>query len=106
MREAIGAAKALRRGRRWEAAAGAERMRRSLATLRGRRDGMRLDPADPADALAAVIAEAAADFDFGPRRRALLERIGLPPPGRAGREAEPWGPGPVSGPSTAGGGQR
>ena len=106
VREAVGARKALRRGRRWEAAAGVERMRRSLTALRGRRDGMRPDPADPAGALAAVIAEAAADFDFGPRRRALLERIGVPQPGRADGEAEPPGPGPVSGPSSAGGGPR
>jgi hypothetical protein len=55
-------------------------MRRSLLTLRGRRDSLRPDPADPAGALAAVIAEAAASFDFGPRRRVLLERIGVPRP--------------------------
>jgi Nucleotidyltransferase domain len=80
VREAVGAWKALRRGHRWEAAAGVERMRRSLLSLRGRRDGLRLDPADPAGALAAVIAEAAADFDLGPRRWALLEPIGVPRP--------------------------
>ena len=73
----------LSRGHRWEAAAGVERMRRSLLALRGRRDGLRPDPADPADpagALAAVIAEAAACADFGPWRWALLERSGVPRP--------------------------
>ncbi len=79
VRDAIGAWKMLSRGHRWEAVAGVERMRRSLLTLRGQRDSLRPDPADPADpagALATVIAEAAAYFDFGPRRWALLERIG------------------------------
>lgn len=80
VREAVGAWKALRRGHRWEAAAGVERMRRSLLSLRERRDGLRLDPADPAGALAAVIAEAAAHFDLGARRWALLELIGVPRP--------------------------
>jgi Nucleotidyltransferase domain len=80
VRDAIGAWKMLRRGHHWEAAAGVERMRRSLLILRGRRDSLRPDPADPAGALAAVIAEAAACVDFGPRRWALLERIGLPRP--------------------------
>jgi hypothetical protein len=51
-------------------------MRRSLPTLRGRRDSLPADPADPAGALAAVIAEAAACFDSGPRC-ALLERTGV-----------------------------
>jgi hypothetical protein len=77
VRDAIGAWKALSRGRRWEGVAGVERMRRSLLALRGRRDGLR---PDPAGALTAVIAEAAAHVDFGPRRCALLERIGVPPP--------------------------
>jgi predicted nucleotidyltransferase len=58
-----------------EIIAAVERMRRSLLALRGQRDSLRPDPADPAGALAAVIAEAAAYFDFGPRRRALLEQI-------------------------------
>ena len=44
-------------------------MCRSLPTLRGRRDSLRPDPADPAGALAAVIAEAAADCDSGPGAR-------------------------------------
>jgi len=55
-------------------------MRRSLPTLRGRRVSLRPDPADPAGALAAVIAEAAAYFDSGPRRCAPLERTGVPQP--------------------------
>jgi len=41
-------------------------MRRSLPTLRGRRDSLR---PGPAGALAAVIAEAAARFDSGPGAR-------------------------------------
>lgn len=75
VREAIGARKALARGRRWEATAAVERMRRSLLALRGWRDTLQLDPADPADALAAVIAETQAHYDLGPRRRALLGQI-------------------------------
>jgi predicted nucleotidyltransferase len=75
VREAIGAAKYLARGRRWEAAAAVERMRRTLVELRGRRDDLRLDPADPASALAAVLAETQAGYDLGPTRRALLDRI-------------------------------
>jgi hypothetical protein len=55
-------------------------MRRSLLILRGRRDSLRPDPADPAGALAAVIAEAGAYFDSGPRRCALLARIGVSQP--------------------------
>jgi hypothetical protein len=52
-------------------------MRQSLLSLRGRRDILLLDPADPTGAMAKVIAEAAAYFDFGPRRGALLEQIGV-----------------------------
>jgi predicted nucleotidyltransferase len=74
VRDAIGARKALARGRRWEAAAAVERMRRSLLGLRGRRDTLRLEPADPADALASVLAETQAHYDLGPRRRALLDQ--------------------------------
>jgi hypothetical protein len=76
-RDAIGAWKALWRGHRWHAVAAVERMRGSLVTLRGRRDGLLLDPADPAGALATVIGEAAADADFGSRRSGLLEQIGV-----------------------------
>jgi hypothetical protein len=71
------AGKALRRGHRWAAIAAVERMPQSLLSLRGRRDSLRLDPADPAGALATVIAEAAAHFHFGARRGRLLEQIGL-----------------------------
>jgi hypothetical protein len=41
---------------------------------------LRPDPADPTGALAAVIAEAAAYFDSGPRRCALLAQIGVSQP--------------------------
>jgi predicted nucleotidyltransferase len=75
VRDAIGASKSLARGRRWEAAAAIERMRRSLLDLRGRRDDLLLDPADPAAALTAVLAETQACYDLGPRRLALLEQI-------------------------------
>jgi predicted nucleotidyltransferase len=75
VRDGIGARKSLARGRIWEAAVAIERMRRSLLDLRDRRDALRLDPADPADALAAVLAETSAAYDLGPRRLALLEQI-------------------------------
>jgi predicted nucleotidyltransferase len=75
VRDATGAAKYLTRGHRWEAAVAVERMRRSLVELRGRRDDLQLDPADPARALAAVLAETQAGYDLGPARRALLDRI-------------------------------
>jgi predicted nucleotidyltransferase len=75
VRDALGAWKMLGRGRRWESVAGVERMRRSLLALRVQRDSLRLDPDDPAGALATVLAEAAAYLDFGPRRRALLGQI-------------------------------
>lgn len=77
VREAIGAWKAARRGRRWDAIVAVERARHALTSLRGRRDGLLLDPADPIGALAAIVAEASSAFDFGPVRRGLLERIGL-----------------------------
>jgi len=77
VREAVGAWKAVQRGRQWEAIVAVERTRHALTVLRGRRDGLRLDPAGPMAALAAVIAEAAAEFDLGSGRRALLERIGI-----------------------------
>ena len=72
VRDAIYAQKALARGKRWEAVAAVERIRRSLTDLRGRRDGLRLDPADPAGALATVLAEVQTDYDLGLQRRALL----------------------------------
>jgi hypothetical protein len=75
VRDAVGAWKSVRRGLDWDAVAAVQRMRQCLVVLRGRRDSLRLDPADPAGALRAVVAEAAAYWDFGPRRRALLERI-------------------------------
>ena len=75
VREAVGAWKAIRRERPWDAIVAVERARHALTALRGRRDGLRLDPADPMAALAAVVAQAAASFDLGPGRRALLERL-------------------------------
>jgi predicted nucleotidyltransferase len=78
VREAIGAWKYRRRGRHWDAIAAVERTRHALTALRGRRDGLALDPADPMAALAAVLAEATSSFDLGPARRALLGRLDLP----------------------------
>lgn len=75
IRDVIGARKFLIRGRRWEAVAAIERIRGRLTRLRGRRDGLHLDPADPARALAAVLGELQAARDLGPRRRALLDRL-------------------------------
>ncbi len=75
VRDAIGAWKSLSRGRTWDAVVAVQRMRQSLLALRGRRDGLRLDPADPAGALARVIAEATTCFDVGIRRGGLLEQI-------------------------------
>ena len=74
-RDAIGASKSLERGRRWEATAAVERMRLSLRDLRGRRDALRLDPADPAGALTAVLAEAQEDYDLGSLRLGLLDQV-------------------------------
>ena len=79
VRDAIGAQKALDRGRPWEAVAAVDRMRRSLTDLRGRRDGLRLDPAEPAQALAAVLAEIQAAHDLGPARRAVLRQAQADP---------------------------
>src|SRR6185437_10124821 len=62
------------------AAAGVGRMRRSWPALRGRRVSSRPGPADPAGALAAVIAGAAAYVDSGPWRCARRERTGVPQP--------------------------
>jgi predicted nucleotidyltransferase len=77
VRDALGAWKELKRGRCWEAVAAVERMRRSLVFLRGRRDDLHLDPADPAEAFGQVVREAASSFDFGPRRASLLRQLGL-----------------------------
>ena len=77
VREAVGAWKAVRRGRRWEAIVAVERARHALTALRGRRDRIRLDPDDPLAVLAAVIAEAKGRYDLGPQRRAILARLSL-----------------------------
>jgi predicted nucleotidyltransferase len=75
VREAVDAWKYQRRGRPWDAIAAVERARHALTALRGHRDQLRLDPADPAAALTAVLAEATASFDLGPARCALLARL-------------------------------
>jgi len=62
-------------GRPWDAIVAVERARHTLTALCGRRDSLRLDPADPMGALARVVAEAAAEFDLGPVRHQLLERL-------------------------------
>ncbi len=79
VRDAIGAQKALLRGHRWAAVTAVEAMRKSLTELRGHRDGLRLDPADPAAALAAVLAEIRTGYDLGSRREALLTRLRTTP---------------------------
>jgi hypothetical protein len=76
VRDAVYAWKSIRRANNWDAVVAVQRMRQSLAELRGRRDHLRLDPDDPAGALATVIAEATRHFDFGPRRRELLDQTG------------------------------
>jgi predicted nucleotidyltransferase len=76
VRDAVYAWKSISRAKRWDAVAAVERMRQVLVALRGQRDSRQLDPADPAGALANVIAEAASRFDFGGRRSALLEQLG------------------------------
>src|SRR4030095_8382941 len=76
VRDAISAWKSLSRGRRWDAVLAMQRMRQYLLALHGRRDSLRLDPADPAGALAQVIAEATRCFDVGLRRGRLLEQMG------------------------------
>lgn len=77
VREAVGAWKYQRRGRPWDAIAAVERARHALTALRGHRDQLRPDPADPMGALAAVLAETSASFDLGPVRRTLLARLDL-----------------------------
>ena len=101
VRDAIYAQKALARGKRWEAVAAVERIRRSLTDLRGRRDGLHLDPADPAGALATVLAEVQADHDLGPRRRAarlIRPRTGTRPRCPGGWRRQPTGRGGGGGP--------
>jgi predicted nucleotidyltransferase len=72
VRDLIGARKALVRGRHWAAVVAIDRARRSLTQFCGHRDGLRLDPCEPASALAAVMAAMEATTDLGARRRALL----------------------------------
>jgi Nucleotidyltransferase domain len=77
VREAVDAWKYHRRGRPWDAIAAVERARHALTALRGHRDQLCLDPADPVAALTAVLAEATSSVDLGPPRRALLARLNL-----------------------------
>ncbi len=77
VREAVGAWKYMRRGRHWDAIAAVERARHALTALRGHRDQLRFDPAEPMAALAAVITEASVSHDLGPLRRALLAALAL-----------------------------
>jgi len=80
VRDAVYAWKAISRANSWNAVAAVQRMRQCLVALSGRRDDLRLDPADPAGALAKVIAETAVRFDLGPRRHLLLKRLGYGQP--------------------------
>ena len=84
-REAVGAWKACERGRSWDAIVAVERARHALTALRGHRDALRPDPADPLGALAAVITEASESFDLGPVRRGILVQLGPPVSGKAAR---------------------
>jgi len=75
VRAAIEASNAIRRDRPWSAVLAVQEMRHALTSLRGERDALILDPRDPADALAKVLAEARRACDFGPARTALLDRL-------------------------------
>lgn len=75
VRAAVGAAKAIRRHEPWTAVVAVQEMRDALLLLRGYRDSLRLDPADPAGALVKVLDETRASFDLGPVRSALLNQI-------------------------------
>jgi hypothetical protein len=74
VRDAIGARKALLRGRDWEAVAAVERIRAAATALRGHRDGLRLTPSSPAEALNILLTHAATTRAFGHRREALLRQ--------------------------------
>jgi len=75
VRDAIGARKAICRGRGWEACAAIDRMRQSVARIRGARDKLRLDPADPLRALEQVLGYADDACDLGNRGRGLLGKL-------------------------------
>jgi predicted nucleotidyltransferase len=75
VRDAVGAWKAVKRGDDWSAVAAVERMRGSLLFLRGTRDALSLDPRNPGDALARLLAETRSSFHLGAARDALLDRI-------------------------------
>ena len=75
VRAAIGASKAIRRGRTWSAVVAVQEMRAALTSLRGQRDTLSLDPSHPEDALARVLADARSAYDLGHAREALLTRL-------------------------------
>jgi predicted nucleotidyltransferase len=77
VRQAVGAWKAHERGRPWDTIVAVERARHALTALRGYRDRLRPDPADPLRALDLVITEASESVDFGPVRRGILAQLGL-----------------------------
>ncbi len=75
VRAGVGAAKAIKRQEPWNAVIAVQEMRDALLVLRGHRDTLHLDPADPAGALAEVLAATRASFDLGPVRSALLDHL-------------------------------
>ena len=77
VRSAIGGWKEIQRGEPWQAVACVEDMRRRLALVRGQRDTLELDPADPDNALAKVLAEARGSLDLGEAREQLLTRLNI-----------------------------
>jgi len=77
VRYAIGAWKEIQRGDPWQAVVCVEEMRYRMTLLRGRRDTLALDPADPDDALAKTLAEARASLDLGEPREQLLTRLNI-----------------------------
>lgn len=79
VRDAIGAAKAIRRSDTWSATAAVERMWGTLVSLFGRRVSLELDPADPEAALKQVLAATRESYDLGPERERLLGQLRLSP---------------------------
>lgn len=59
----------------WDAIVAVERARHALTALRGYRDTLRPDPADPLRALAMVITEASKSFDLGPARQGIIAQL-------------------------------
>ena len=79
VRDAIGAAKAIRRSDTWTATAAVERMWGTLVSLLGRRVTLKLDPANPEAALEQVLAATRESYDLGPERERLLEQLRFSP---------------------------